>query len=139
MSGLTYLHLPAGKPLPSQQFQPFKAMVVIEQAVTGEWRNLVSDWLVQSGCLYMLAWGNDCSLWDDSVDWANIAMFGENEIPDDKFVMTTWHDNQPLSDALWFASHCATHPLVDLDHTLIVHISAAPREAELLSAYRNAE
>jgi len=83
----------------------------------------------------MVAWGTNCSSWDDSVDMANIEEFGFKEIPQDKFVMTTWHEDQPLSEALWFAKHNAFHPSVALGHTLLLHISAQDGEQGLLKAY----
>lgn len=113
--------------------------MVIEDVVDKEWQNAISDWLVQSGCLYMIAWGLDCSRWDDSVDWANLAEFDYGEIPEDSFVMTTWHENEPLAEAFWFAGQCACHPTVELTHTLIVHIASQERENGLLSAYRQAQ
>lgn len=56
-----YLHLPAGSSPPMLSGEPYKAVVVVEQDVENDWRNAVSDWLVESGCLYMMAWGRDCS------------------------------------------------------------------------------
>ena len=131
MDTVSYVHLPADQPPPPRPPQPFRAIVIIEQTVSNEW-------LVRAGCLYMLAWGQDCSAWDDSVDYANIAAFEYEDIPGDKFVMTTWHDKQPLSEVLWFASHCASHDAVQLAYTLILHIAPNAREAELMAAYRAA-
>ena len=66
--------------------KPFKAIVVIEDRPTPEWETQASKWLVDSGCLYMMAWGEDCSSWDDSVDWANLETFDFGDIPDDEDV-----------------------------------------------------
>lgn len=113
--------------------------MVLQQPVSHEWRALVSAWLVRSGCLYMLAWGQDCSAWDDSVDWANVEAFEPAEIPDDQFVMTTWHDDQPLAEVFWFAEHCAHHPTVPLNVTLIVHVASEDHQAPLVEAYVRAQ
>lgn len=140
METATYLHLPVGHTPPSLEgYRPFKAVLVIEQPVTDEWQSLVSEWLVQSGCLFMMAWGRDCSSWDDSVDYANLSAFNFGEIPEDAFVMTTWHADEPLREALWFAAHTAFHPTMALDRTIIVHISAEERGAELLGAFQQAQ
>lgn len=140
METVTYLNLPVGRtPPPLEGYRPFKAVLVIEQQVTDEWQSLVSDWLVQSGCLSMSAWGRDCSSWDDSVDYANLSAFNFGEIPEDAFVMTTWHADEPLREALWFVAHTAFHPKVALDRTVIVHISAEERRAELLRAFRQVQ
>ena len=91
--------------------------------------------MVESGCLYMMAWGQECSTWDDSVDWANIDKHDKGEIPEDEFVVTTWHDDEPLEDVFWFSKSVAEHPSVDLARTIILHISTASRKDELLSLY----
>jgi hypothetical protein len=133
-----YIHLPPGHPPPEIGRGPFRAVVVIEAPVVTEWRALVSDWLAESGCLYMMAWGADCSLWDDSVDFANLDAFEYGDIPDDRFIMTSWHEKEPLADVFWFCEHAAQHPTVDLERTVLVHIAMTGRQAELLADYRNA-
>ena len=140
MSGsVSYLHLPADTTPPSiEEYRPFAALLVIEQPCARAWEAFVSDWLVRSGCLYMMAWGLGCSSWDDSVDHANLSAFDYGLIPDDAFVMTTWHADQPLTDALWFAAHSVEHPTVPLERTIIIHISAEARQAEFLAAFQTA-
>jgi hypothetical protein len=138
MDEIDYLHLKPGQTPPEMRGGPFKAVVVIDEPVASEWRHLVSAWLVRCGCLYMMAWGPDCSLWDDSVDHANLAEFDYADIPDDKFVMTTWHDKEPLSEALWYAAHNAHHPDVVLRRTLIVDIAQGDRRKQLLAEYDQA-
>jgi hypothetical protein len=139
MSNVSYLRLSANQSPPSLVKTPFKAVVVIEQAVSDAWRAQVSDWLVRSGCLYMVAWGDQCSAWDDSVDVANLSAFDWGDIPDDDFVMTTWHEREALAEAFWFAKNAAFHPTVDLDRTMIVHVTQHDRGTELLNLYRAAQ
>lgn len=109
---------------------------MVEEDASSDWRNEISDWLVGGGCLYMVAWGRDCSAWDDSVDWANLNAFDCGDIPDDHFVMTTWHDKESLTEAFWFAKYCAFHPTIELARTLIVDVAPKPRQFELMEAYR---
>jgi hypothetical protein len=133
---VAYLHLVEGASLPHAVLPtPFLAVVVAEESVSAAWQSSVSEWLVRCGCLNMVAWGVNCSSWDDSVDWANIEAFDFKQIPEDRFVMTTWHENQPLGEALWYAKHNAFHPTIELKHTLLLHISAQNGEQELLKAY----
>src|SRR5262249_29202922 len=108
MGAPIYVHLRSGEPVPHlDSSQPFKGIVVIEDDVTSEWQASVSDWLVRNGCRYMMAWGHGCSEWDDSVDLASLDCFGYGETPEDKFVMTTWHNKETLEDVFWFATHAA--------------------------------
>jgi hypothetical protein len=132
---IEYLHLPPDATLPDvTHFAPFRAMLILEAPVSNAWRAAVSDWLVQSGCLFMSAWGVDCSSWDDSVDMANLEKFDYGSIPEDRFVMTTWHADESLRDAMSFCK-LATHPVLDMRHTLLIHISEHGDERRVLDEY----
>jgi len=134
-----YVHLAPGTTPPSLDgIKPFRAVVIIDAPVTQEWQSLVSDWLVHSGCLYMMAWGRDCSSWDDSVDLANLQNFDYGEIPDDDFVMTTWHSDEPLSETFWFSKNTAFHPTIELEQSVLVHIAKTASADQLLQAYDEA-
>lgn len=134
-----YVHLRPGYSLPDiEPLAPFRAMVVLEGEVSGDWRDDVSHWLVRSGCLYMMAWGLNCSLWDDSVDVANIEAFDFKEIPEDRFVVTTWHDDCPLSDAFDFCKRLAVHPSVNLPRVILLHVALSGEAERMLCAYADA-
>jgi hypothetical protein len=133
-----YIYLPPDSPPPDLHGKPYRAIVIIEASVTKAWRDYISAWLVKSGCLYMMAWGQDCSLWDDSVDCANLAEFEYGYIPDENFAMTTWHEREPLREVFLFCEHAARHPIIDLERIILVHISSIERRVELLSDYQSA-
>lgn len=140
MTTVSYVHLPPGSQPPAiGEAGPFKAVLVLEQAVADDWQDQISEWLVRSGCLYMMAWGVKCSSWDESVDWANHSVTGLNDVPDDQFVMTTWHDDEPLTEAFWYAGFTAHHPTVSLEHVAVIDIGPKNREAEMREAYAAAQ
>ncbi len=85
----------------------------------------------------MMAHGEGCSLWDDSVDWANLAVNDYGKIPDEKSVMTTWHDNESLSDVFYFAKMCALPFSPNTKNIIILDITNNPREAIMLSKYEH--
>lgn len=131
-----YLHLPPCASLPDiAHLSPYRAVVIIEVQVGAEWQGKVSDWLVQSGCLYMMAWGPDCTNWDDSVDIANLEAFDFDDVPDDRFVYTTWHDDESLGEVFDFCKRLARHSVVDLPRVVLVHIAVQGDEARMLEAY----
>lgn len=133
---ITYLQLNPNSLLPDiSLISPFRSVVVIEEDVSSGWQDLVSAWLVKSGCLYMLAWGKNSSAWHDSIDIANLKEFDYVDIPEDKFVITTWHDDELLRDVFWFSKNLAFHSTIEIRNTLILHISSKNREIELLSEY----
>ncbi|MBH9577694.1 DUF7684 family protein [Inhella proteolytica] len=136
MAEQCYLHLPAGAPLPAlSSARPLRVAVVVEQDCPNDWRNAVCDWLFKAGCRYLVAWGKDCSGWDDAMDWTCLeaCKFSASMGPD--FVMTTWHDDEPLFEALAFAKHAANHPVLSLPDFCLLHIAPAPRKNELLQIY----
>ena len=87
----------------------------------------------------MMAWGPDSSAWDDSVDMANLEAFDFADIPDERFVMTTWRDHEPLSETFRFAGRAARHSVVPLQETLIIHVGANEQRASMLQAFARAQ
>jgi hypothetical protein len=131
----SYLHLPPDEYPPDRDHQPYRAVIVSELETTQEWRNEIAEWLVSTGCLYVVAWGVQCEEWHDTVDWTILERFEFGDIPDENFIMTTWHDKEPLSEAFWFAGQCASHLTVELRETLLIDVSPAPRERDLLTSF----
>lgn len=87
----------------------------------------------------MMAWGIEATKWDDSVDVANLIDFNFGDIPKNRFVYTTWHDNDTLKDVLWQSHFCANHDCIDLQNTMLVHISEAADEMGLLAKHTAAQ
>lgn len=113
---------------------PFAAVVMIDTKVSDDWRNTVSEWLVEKGCLYMMAHGDDCSLWNDSLDWAILTAYKFGGIPEDKFVMTSWHEDQNLEEVFFFAINSLPfYPLIK--HTVILDVADTSRDEELLRVF----
>ncbi|HEV7504955.1 MAG TPA: hypothetical protein VGS07_08595 [Thermoanaerobaculia bacterium] len=55
--------------------------------------------LVAEGLAYLVAWGPDCERVHDLFDRIDM----EENVEADTVIMTTWHSNEPLEEALWFA------------------------------------
>lgn len=68
---------------------------------------LCADRLLASGLSYFCAWGPDCERVHDLVDQAIIR----REVGEDRPypVMTTWHGDETLEDAIWYILNAA-HP-----------------------------
>lgn len=121
-----YIHVDLDAALPARVSRaPFRAVIVAEIAVTASQQNRISNWLVAEGCLYAMAWGVAASSWDDAMDGSCLAKFDDGDVPAHACVMTTWHDDQPLSDVFDFAIRCASHPVAPLDELVVIHVSAA--------------
>ena len=133
---VAYIRISQREKLPAiEQFRPFRAVIVLDDNYVSDWQGIVSQWLVDSGCLYMMAWGPDCSSWDGSVDYAQIQKYLPDEAPDEEFVLTTWHEDERLEEVFWYAQFCAHDPYDKIKHTLLVHVGEANREAEFRALF----
>ena len=132
-----YVRITPGDTFPDlSSLAPYKAIVVLDADYSPDWQNEVSDWLVGSGCRYMMAWGPNCTIWDDSVDFADLEA-RSFEDDDSKFVMTTWHDDESLEDVFWYSQFCAnfSYDDVELINAIIVHVSQTDREASMKALF----
>jgi hypothetical protein len=53
--------------------------------------------LVRAGCVYICCWGSGCERVHDFFDEADLE-----RSQDGPFATSTWHENEPLSEATWF-------------------------------------
>jgi hypothetical protein len=94
-----YLHLTPSATLPDIAIgTTFKAIIIAELSTTAKWRFEVGKWLINHGCRFAFAWGEDCGAWDDDIDWASLDIWQFEDIPDEHFVMTTWHERETLDE-----------------------------------------
>nr|CAA6830598.1 MAG: Unknown protein [uncultured Thiotrichaceae bacterium] len=136
---MEYVQLAENQTLPDiAKIAPFRCVVVIEEDVADQRRNEISKWLVKSGCLYMMAWGKECESWDTSVDLANLEEFNFNSVPEESFVSTTWHQDESLSEVFWHSKHCAFHSTVNIENTVVLHLSAVNKKTQYVCKYMSA-
>ena len=83
----------------------------------------------------MMAWGADCNSWDDAVDFANIVRFLPSKVPQENFVVTTWHMGDSLAELFWYAKYSERHPAVEDQRPLLLHISMTAQPAAMLHAF----
>ena len=84
--------LPDSLSLPSRHFIAFLAADAseIDAKVLAEF----SRRLIRAGCVYFCAWGGDCERVHDVFDGECLNI--------DPVIMTTWHSDDSLDEALWF-------------------------------------
>ena len=56
--------------------------------------------LIENGASYFVCWGPDCERAHDLID--DVTLLLDSPTPDDSLIMTTWHANEPLDEALFF-------------------------------------
>ena len=132
-----YRHVEPDGALPAlAAHAPFRAVIVADIPVTPAQQNRISDWLVAEGCLYAMAWGVAASSWDDAMDWSCLAKFDCGDVPAHASVLTTWHDNEPLSDVFDFAIRCASHPVEPVDELFVIHVASNENADPIETAFR---
>lgn len=57
--------------------------------------------LIRAGASYVCCWGPDCKRFHDCFDEADQIVNGEGKT--ERTVVTTWHKDEPLEEAVWFA------------------------------------
>lgn len=136
---VNYLQLLPDGDLPAMKDTvPFLAIVIVDDEVSEMWQWEASRWLVESGCRFMQAWGKDCAAWEEAVQEANQEAFNYEDIPEERLVITTSHEDEDLEEVFWFARHRAAHPACPLNRVLIVHVAAQARKEELEAAWADA-
>jgi hypothetical protein len=83
----------------------------------------------------MMAHGPDCSQWDDAVDWALMEKFDYGDVPDEDFVMTTWHERENLEELMFYARCCAGFDDQEFENLVILDIDCSGRGAKLTALY----
>jgi hypothetical protein len=136
---LTYLHLPPSGGLPTLDLPPFLAILVVEEDDVDEmWQFALCRHLAASNCRYLLAWGRDCEAWREAVEDAFLEAVDYEDVPAERALLTTAHEDEELEEAFWFARHRAVHPALPLDTHVILHVAAAPDRERLAAAWRDA-
>jgi hypothetical protein len=117
----------------------YRAVVLCDYTVPEQQRMDIARDLCKTGCRYMMAWGPECSRWDDDVDWANRERFDCAEPPESHYIMTTWHDDESLDELFWFAKTTACYDGFEWNEgdTLLVHFGDPSRKQEFLDRYEN--
>lgn len=115
----------------------FLLLVVAQEKVNPELRWSACQHLIAAGARYVCVWGEDCELWHDEFDWANLR--SKNfALPNERdLVMTTWHDNESLAETMRFAKTCAVHPAWKFDMTIILHVGRQSAEQKLVEQYED--
>jgi hypothetical protein len=71
-------------------------------AATDEEIKTIALDLIQAGCVYICCWGEDCERVHNLIDQEDLILH-----PDRPWNMTTWHNDVPLHEALWFSINSA--------------------------------
>jgi hypothetical protein len=107
----------------------FAAMIVaLDPAMNAEEQRELSAALVAQGCRYAVCAGIKASSCDDSLDWAFLESVNF-EPADERFVMTSWHDEETPDDVVFFFANCTTFGNFEPSRFVAVFLGSAPDPA----------
>ena len=112
----------------------FKSILILEKHDSVEQQEFCR-WLCEVGCRYAMTFGLNCENWHDAIDESLLEKFEFGDIPDDEFIMTTWHNDESLEDVIFFAKHAATHPSLDLERLVVFHFGESDLHIHLETTY----
>lgn len=121
-------------PVPGQEYAAW--VLSYDRAQTAHERDRISADLVASGCRYAVCSGFESSKWDDAVDLAFLNTSPEFAPPDERFVMTSWHDHESLREVAEFFVLNTSFDFFNPAAFVIVAIGDDPRTSEAESLVR---
>ena len=123
--------LPADAVTLSAPFQEDYALLLVisTRSITKVQRERIASDVVASRCQYALTYGNECQMWHDAIDMAGIDAGG----PESRFLMTTWHDDEPIEDVIDYLWWNTSYDYFEAERLAIVQIGP---DAKLETAIR---
>jgi len=79
-----------------------------DAALSADEQRALSNAFVAQGCRYAVCAGLEPSSWDDSIDEAYLAMTPAGDARDPRFVMTSWHEDEPIEEVAAFFVGCTS-------------------------------
>ena len=84
---------------------PFALLTALNTtAVDDETFTRFAKRLIVAGCRHACTWSPGCVRVHDAFDAVNIDL---DERVEEIFVLTTWHDDDSLDEAMWYSLYCA--------------------------------
>jgi hypothetical protein len=139
MAAMQYILIGENGDLPEiGRFAPFKAVVAAEDRISRDRQVEISNWLVESGALYVMLCGADGETWQQAIRQANLDLVELRDMRPDDFVMITQHGKEKLRGVFWHARKHARHTHVRLDNLLTIHIGTTNRSVEYSAIFDKA-
>lgn len=105
-------------------------LVTNDPTVTAEERSALCDEVIGQGCRYAVCAGHQCSVWHDDIDMTYLATDSNFNPPNERFVMTTWHEHEPLGEVVEFFLLTTSFDSFRPTKFLIVFVGANPAAEE---------
>ncbi len=87
--------------------------------------------LLKANCKYIVVGGKNCEKWHDYADEIHISLYSDFQVPDSEHVMTTWHDNEPLEEVIWFTLNNTNFDSYEFNKFLFIQIDTKFSQDEI--------
>ncbi len=115
--------------------EDFVLLLVDGLGAVPEERATLGGELVRQGCRYAVCAGLESSKWEDAVDWAFVSTDPDFHPPDDRFVMTTRHEGEAVSEVVgWFLRSTAFDDFTPANFLVLLIGSQPAVEVEIRRA-----
>jgi len=136
---MEYIQVTEDNELPDiSEFEPFKAVIAIQDVVSTQRQTQVSNWLVEMGALYVMVCGTDSTTWVDPIRAANLERTDIETMTPNQFVMITDHEDEALRAVMWHAKKHAKHTHAKIKNIVTLHVSNENRAVDYLSIFNKA-
>lgn len=109
-------------------------LVIADPTIINDDQVALSKEIVRQGCRFAVCTGHHCSKWDDSIDFAYLATSPDFSPSDEHFVMTTWHEDEPLEDVIAFFRFCTAFDNFTPHHYLALILGGDDEMAQTVSS-----
>jgi hypothetical protein len=101
-------------------------LVINDQAITAEEKEVLTTEIVKKGCRYVVCAGHNGTQWDDAIAMAYVCVDEDVEAPEEHFVMTSSFEDEKMSDIVPHFRRMATFDNFDSDKYLVVFLGKNP-------------
>lgn len=105
-------------PVPGQEFALL--LIIADSAISKDNQNVFCREIIHQGCRYAVCTGDQCSRWHDAIDLAFVDTNPDDITLDERFVMTSWHEKEPLEDVIFFFRYCTAFDYFTPQHFLVL-------------------
>ncbi len=122
--------------LPFQQ-KPYPCLIWANEETSSDFKVELVSKLIEMDCRYIVAAGKECGQWHDAGDVASLESDESYAPPDERFVMTSWHqDETPDEVAFFFALNTSFNDHYFQDFLIVLVGQNRQVESALLDAMR---
>lgn len=89
--------------------EPYACLIIALKKTDKDFKEKVSNFLINSNCLYTLSAGQETNEWHNEVDLAEYNKYKHKFYPEESHVMTSEHRNEEIEETVYFLFNITTY------------------------------